>query len=125
MKAWGGISSLQLRLPVMWTEVRVEGYSISQMTQWLCAAPASLVGFGERKGKLAVGYDADIVVWNPEQEFQVTPEMIHHRHRLTPYAGRRLTGMVQTTFLRGEKVYDDGVFNKMPGVACCAGSRVL
>jgi allantoinase len=114
IKAWGGISSLQLRLPVMWTESRRRGYSISQLTQWLCAAPAGLVGFSAQKGKLAVGYDADIVVWNPEKEFQVTPEMIHHRHRLTPYAGRQLNGVVQTTFLRGEKVYDGGVFNDRP-----------
>jgi allantoinase len=114
MKAWGGISSLQLRLPVMWTESRRRGYSISQLTEWLCAAPARLVGFGERKGKLAAGFDADIVVWNPDKEFLVAPEMIHHRHRLTPYTGRPLHGMVQTTFLRGEKVYDGGVFNEPP-----------
>lgn len=114
LNAWGGISSLQLRLPVMWTESRRRGYSLSQLTQWLCAAPAGLVGFGERKGKLAAGYDADIVVWHPEKQFRVAPEMIHHRHRLTPYAGRQLSGIVQTTFLRGEKVYDGGVFNELP-----------
>jgi allantoinase len=113
-KAWGGISSLQLRLPVMWTAARSRSYTISQLTNWLCTAPARLVGLSDRKGKLAVGYDADIVVWNPEQEFLVGPEMIHHRHRLTPYAGRKLTGIVQTTFLRGEKVYDGGVFSDLP-----------
>ena len=114
MKAWGGISSLQLRLPVMWTEARARGHSIPQLSEWLCVAPARLVGFGERKGRLAAGYDADVVVWNPDREFRVAPEMIHHRHRLTPYAGRQLSGMVQTTFLRGEKVYDGGVFNQIP-----------
>jgi allantoinase len=113
-KAWGGISSLQLRLPVMWTAARSRSYTISQLTNWLCTAPARLVGLSDRKGKLAVGHDADIVVWNPEQEFLVGPEMIHHRHRLTPYAGRKLTGIVQTTFLRGEKVYDGGVFSDLP-----------
>lgn len=114
MKAWGGISSLQLRLPVMWTAARRRGHSISQLTEWLCLAPARLVGLDRRKGRLAAGYDADVVVWNPEGEFRVVPEMIHHRHRLTPYAGRQLCGMVQTTFLRGEKVYDGGVFNQLP-----------
>ena len=114
MKAWGGISSLQLRLPVMWTEARRRGYSISQLTEWLCSAPVRLVGLDNRKGKLAAGYEADIVIWNPEREFRVTAEMIHHRHQLTPYAGRQLSGMVQTTFLRGEKVYDGGVFNEFP-----------
>jgi len=114
MKAWGGISSLQLRLPVMWSEALRRGHTISQLTEWLCAAPARQVGLGERKGKLAVEHDADLVIWNPESEFQVTPEMIHHRHRLTPYAGRRLRGIVQTTFLRGEKVYDGGSFSDRP-----------
>ena len=113
LKAWGGISSLQLRLPVMWTESRPRGCTVPALTEWLCAAPARLVGLGGRKGKLAAGYDADIVVWNPEQEFQVAPEMIHHRHRLTPYADRQLSGVVQTTFLRGRKVYDGGVFNDL------------
>ncbi|HXM33940.1 MAG TPA: allantoinase AllB [Pyrinomonadaceae bacterium] len=114
MKAWGGISSLQLRLPVMWTEARRRGYSISRLSEWLCSAPARLAGLGGRKGKLAVGYDADVVVWNPEKKFSVVPEMIQHRHRLTPYAGRQVSGMVQTTFLRGEKVYDGGVFKELP-----------
>jgi allantoinase len=114
MKAWGGISSLQLRLPVMWTEAHRRGYTISQLTEWLCAAPARLVGLSKRKGKLAVGYDADIVIWRPEEEFHVAPEMIHHRHQLTPYAGRELSGVAQTTFLRGEKVYDGGIFKEVP-----------
>ena len=114
MKAWGGISSLQLRLPVMWTEARARGHSIAQLCEWLCAAPARLVGLNQRKGRLAVGYDADLVVWHPDREFRVAPEMIHHRHRLTPYAGRQLSGLVQTTFLRGEKVYDGGVFKDFP-----------
>lgn len=114
LKAWGGISSLQLRLPVIWTEASTRGHSIPRLTEWLCAAPARLVGLSERKGKLAAGYDADIVIWSPEKEFWVTPEMIHHRHRLTPYAGRQLRGVVETTFLRGEKVYDGGVFSDIP-----------
>lgn len=114
MKAWGGISSLQLRLPVMWTEARRRGHTILELTEWLCDAPARLVGLGGRKGKLAVGYDADIVIWNPTEEFRVAPEMIHHRHQLTPYDGQQLSGVIQTTFLRGQKVYDGGIFNDTP-----------
>jgi allantoinase len=114
MKAWGGISSLQLRLPVIWSAAHDRGHSISRVAKWLCEEPALLAGLGTRKGRLAPGYDADLVIWHPEKEFQVVPEMLHHRHRLTPYAGKSLRGVVQTTFLRGEKVYDDGVFSRQP-----------
>jgi allantoinase len=106
LKAWGGISSLQLRLPVMWTEAKKRGYSIGALVEWLCRAPAKLVGLHERKGAIAVGFDADIVIWNPDQEFRVEPDRIHHRHRMTPYEGEILRGVVQKTFLRGQKVYD-------------------
>jgi len=114
IKAWGGISSLQLRLPVIWTEARRRGHTISDLTNWLCAAPAQLVGLDDQKGKLTVGCDADIVVWNPERQFQVMPEMLHHRHRFTPYRGQLLQGVVQKTFLRGRKIYDGGEFFGVP-----------
>src|SRR6266404_3273022 len=113
-KAWGGISSLQLRLPVMWTEAKKRGFTISQIAEWLCRAPAKLVGVDRRKGAIAVGYDADIVIWNPDAEFRVAPEMIHHRHKLTPYAGEVLLGKVEKTFLRGQMVYDCGDFVSNP-----------
>ena len=81
MKAWGGISSLQFRLPITWTAASRRGHSLNDLTRWLCAAPAKLVGLENRKGKVAPGYDADIVIWNPNGEFRVEPEIIHHRHR--------------------------------------------
>src|SRR6266404_444195 len=92
MKAWGGISSLQLRLPVMWTEANARGFDLPQLAEWLCAAPAHQVGFS-LKGTIEVGRDADIVIWNPEREFNVAPSMLHHRHKLTPYAGETLRGI--------------------------------
>ncbi|HYX29853.1 MAG TPA: allantoinase AllB [Pyrinomonadaceae bacterium] len=110
MQAWGGISSLQLRLPVMWTEAKRRGFSLIQLTEWLCHAPAKLVGLDRRKGAIAIGRDADIVIWNPHADFRVAPEMIHHRHKLTPYMGEVLSGKVEKTFLRGRIVYDDGEF---------------
>ncbi|MEO8435251.1 MAG: allantoinase AllB [Pyrinomonadaceae bacterium] len=110
LQAWGGISSLQLRLPVMWTEARERDISINELANWLCRAPAELVGLGRSKGAIAVGYDADFVTWRPEEEFPVTAGMIQHRHKLTPYDGRRLHGVVETTILRGEKVFDRGDF---------------
>ena len=114
LKAWGGVSSLQLRLPVMWTEASKRGHSLADLAEWLCRAPAQLVGLEQRKGALAVGYDADILIWNPDEEFQVEAEGIQHRHKLTPYAGEMLRGVVQKTFLRGQKVYDGGDFSAAP-----------
>jgi len=110
MKAWGGISSLQFRLPIMWTAASRRGHSLVDLTRWLCSAPAELVGLEKRKGKLAAGCDADIVIWNPTSEFKIEPEIIHHRHRITPYQGEALKGVVQKTFLRGRKIYDGGEF---------------
>jgi len=115
MKAWGGISSLQLRLPVMWTEASARGFTINQAAEWLCDAPAKQVGLDGRKGAIAASYDADIVIWNPNSEFRVEPEIIHHRHKLTPYAGEVLRGVVEKTFLRGQMVYDGGEFGEPKG----------
>jgi len=115
MQAWGGISSLQFRLPIMWTEARKRGFATSQLAEWCCRAPARLVGLEGRKGSLAIGCDADIVIWNPNAELCVEPRMIHHRHKLTPYAGEVLRGKVEKTFLRGQMVYDDGEFNAPKG----------
>ena len=114
MKAWGGISSLQLRLPVVWTDASARGFTLEQLTEWLCAAPARQVGLSHLKGSLKPGVDADVVIWNPEREFDVAPSMIHHRHKLTPYAGEGLRGVVEKTFLRGQIVYDDGEFVAAP-----------
>lgn len=115
LKAWGGISSLQLRLPVLWTEAKAHGFNIRQLAEWLCGAPARQVGLSQRKGSITIGADADFVIWNPHREFRVGPEMIQHRHKLTPYAGETLRGVVEKTFLRGQMVYDGGEFVSTPG----------
>jgi allantoinase len=104
--AWGGISSLQLRLPVVWTAARARGFSIMELAKWLCSAPAQLAGLGQDKGSIAIGLKADIAIWNPDAEFRVGPELIHHRHKLTPYAGLTLQGVIEKTFLRGHLIYD-------------------
>jgi allantoinase len=123
LKAWGGISSLQLRLPVMWMEAKQRGFIINQLTEWLCAAPARQVGLAQRKGSIAVGCAADIVIWNPDREFRVLPALIHHRHKLTPYAGEVLCGVVEKTFLRGQMVYDDGEFDESKGALLLRSHR--
>jgi allantoinase len=112
--AWGGISSLQLRLPVMWTRARERGHSPEQLAEWLALAPARLCGLDKMKGAIAEGFDADLVVWSPEKTFRVEPGMLHHRHRLTPYAGEVLSGTVEATYLRGETVFERGNFAPHP-----------
>jgi allantoinase len=109
MAAWGGIASLQLRLPVVWTEARRRGFSLREMANWLCANPARQVSLETRKGALAAGGDADVVIWNPDREFVVNAARLEHRHKITPYESETLTGVVEKTFLRGRKIYDEGV----------------
>ena len=123
LQAWGGISSLQLRLPVVWTEARKRGFSILNLANWLCQAPAKLVGLESLKGSIVAGTDADLVIWKPDDEFVVEPGIIHHKHKLTPYAGRRFQGTVQSTFLRGKKVYDVGEFTEEPAGLLLTNTR--
>jgi allantoinase len=99
--AWGGISSLQLGLPVVWTEARRRGFSLSDVVSWMAQPPAQLAGL-HRKGRIAPGYDADFCVFAPDEDFTVDPARLYHRHPVTPYAGRRLQGVVRGTILRGE-----------------------
>lgn len=107
-KAWGGISSLQLRLPIIWTGANARGFTIEDLAKWLCSAPAAQVGLQNIKGAIKEGADADIVIWNPEGEFKVEPSTLHHRYTLTPYNGEVVRGVVEKTFLRGRMVYDGG-----------------
>jgi allantoinase len=114
MAAWGGIASLQLRLPVVLTEAKNRGIGWDKVADWLCRRPAELAGLGRRKGRLEPGYDADLVVVSPEESFDVQAAALHHRHPITPYLGRRLTGAVKTTYLRGEVAFDRGSFPGEP-----------
>jgi allantoinase len=117
LAAWGGIASLQLRLPAVWTEARERGFPIERVAEWLAAAPARLVGLDSRKGAISVGCDADIIIFRPKARQRVEPAMLHHRHKLTPYVGRILSGVVEATFLRGVKIYERGEFMNKGGGA--------
>jgi allantoinase len=108
MRAWGGIASLQIGLSAVWTGASARGFSIEDVVRWMCRAPARLAGLEARKGAIAPGKDADLIVWDPDAESSVDPAALYHRHPVTPYAGLRLRGRVATTFVRGKTVLWEG-----------------
>jgi allantoinase len=101
--AWGGISSLQLGLPAVWTQARARGHDLADVMRWMASGPAGLAGL-PGKGAIALGCDADMVAFDDTAPFTVDPARLRHRHPLTPYAGRTLTGVVHRTWLRGQAV---------------------
>jgi allantoinase len=105
LRAWGGVASLQLGLPVVWSGARERDIPLEEVAERMGEMPARLAGLSGTKGAIVAGADADLVLWDPEQEFVVEPAMLRHRHPLTPYLGRRLAGVVEATYLRGQLVY--------------------
>jgi allantoinase len=102
-QAWGGISSLQLGLPVLWTEASARGHSLAEVARWVAGAPAARAGLG-RKGRIDLGNDADFCVLAPDETFVVDPSRLEHRHPVTPYAGHHLRGVVRETWLAGRRI---------------------
>jgi allantoinase len=108
--AWGGISSLSVALPVMWTEAQKRGFALTDLARWMAEGPARLAGCVPSKGRIRAGSDADFVVFEPEAEFRVTKERLHQRHALSPYFEERLRGVTRATYLRGRAVFEGGEF---------------
>lgn len=102
-KAWGGVSSVQLTLPVIWTGLRARNIGMEELPRWMSQRPADLAGL-RRKGRFERGADADIVVWEPESRIRIDGSTLAHRHGLTPYDGAELYGRVIATYLRGQCV---------------------
>lgn len=116
--AWGGIASLGLGLPVMWTGLGHRGFNTGQAAErlgkWMAAGPARLAGLEGRKGLLAADADADLTIFDPDAEWTVAKDDLHFRHKLSPYLGAEVRGRVRETWLRGERVFGDHRFAERP-----------
>ena len=117
--AWGGIASLSVALPVMHTEAIKRGFALTDIARWMAEGPAKLASCEMRKGRIAEGYDADLVVFDPESEFVVSADRLHYHHPVSPYLGEKLRGVVRATYLRGRLVFKDGEFPGEPAGREC------
>jgi allantoinase len=123
-RAWGGISSLQLSLPLLWTGMRARDMGLERLGSWLSDAPARLLGLERTRGAIELGRRADLVVWNPEASFVVDADTLLHRHAVTPYHGHELYGVVSRTYLAGRCVYRDGeILGQASGAVVLGGAR--
>jgi allantoinase len=121
MRAWGGIASLQLGLPVVWTGAASRGCGLDDIVRWLASAPARLAGLTARKGAIEPGRDADFVIFDPDATFTVDATRLLHRHPITPYDGMLLRGVVEQTILRGVVVHGEGAVVKPIGELMSSG----
>ncbi len=111
LRAWGGIAAVSLALPVIWTAASQRGFTMAKVARWMAEKPAQLAGLSSRKGRLATGYDADFVAFDPDARVIVRSTDLYFRHPLSPYVGERLRGQVMKTFVRGTPVFDAGSFD--------------
>jgi len=112
--AWGGIASLSVALPLMWTESSRRGFTLLDLVRWMAEGPARLAGCEARKGRIAAGYDADFVVFDADRELVLTEDKLYYRHPVSPYLGEKLRGVVKATYLRGDCVFAEGEFPGEP-----------
>ncbi|CAK1552085.1 unnamed protein product [Leptosia nina] len=115
LTAWGGVSSVQFGVSLFWTEAKARGYTLSTVSRFLSSGPAMLTGL-QNKGTLKPGYDADMIYFDPEASFVLTPDIIMYKNKISPYMYRVLQGKVVHTFLRGQLIASEGeLFNGPQG----------
>lgn len=112
-EAWGGIASLQFSLSAIWTTAKEKGFVIPEIAKLMSSNVAEFLKLEECKGKLVVGYDADIVIWDPEEQFKINAEDIKYRHKISPYIGQKVYGAVEQTYVNGYKVFNKGTFSNL------------
>ena len=113
-KAWGGISALQFSLPLIWTEARERGFTLAEISRLMSLQTAKFAGLATFKGDIRVGFDADFIAFDADAEYEISNDMVKHRHKFTPYAGRTVKGEIKKTFVRGNLVYADDQFMASP-----------
>jgi allantoinase len=113
-QAWGGIASLSTALSVVWTQAHARGCTLPQIARWMSTAPAALAGLSAHTGTIAPGMAANLVAFDPDSSFTVTPDVLHYRHKISPYMGQTLRGIVRSTWLRGTRVFDNQTFPSPP-----------
>lgn len=119
-KAWGGIAGLQFSLTALWKSAYERNFPVHSILKYWAEGPADFIGLGHRKGKLAPGFDADILIWDPEVTWGLKESDILHRHKVCPYIGKTMKGRVEKTIVAGKLVYDAGRFMHL-----AAGEAIL
>ena len=113
-QAWGGIASLSIALPLIYTEALRRGFTLDHIARWMSSAPATLAGISQQAGSLEPNREANFTIFDTEAEFTVTPDKLHYRHPISAYMGEKLRGTVKATYLRGQPIYQSGLITDTP-----------
>ncbi|MBX7046265.1 MAG: allantoinase AllB [Ignavibacteria bacterium] len=113
-EAWGGIASLQVSFNAVWTKARERGIGIEKVSKWMSENTAKLVSLDKYIGTIETGKYADFAIFNPDGSFIVEPDSLHHKNKISAYHHEELYGKMDTVFLGGEKIYDNGKFSNEP-----------
>jgi len=105
LEAWGGIAGLQFSLSAVWTQMQEYGLHLPDLTRLMAANTARFIGLDKKKGRLDIGLDADVIIFDDQKTYTVVSEQVFHRHKITPYQNRQLKGRVERTILRGQEIF--------------------